>query len=85
MITLDQLRTADPRDIAEPLAYTVSALIRTARLALENETSGEDARHEAATVLGLAEELSHALGNSAEGLQRETKRGAWAVQPEAAA
>lgn len=34
MIALDQLCTADPRDFAEPLAYTVSALIRTASLAL---------------------------------------------------
>ncbi|SOC11246.1 hypothetical protein SAMN05877809_105240 [Rhodobacter sp. JA431] len=85
MITLDQLRTADPRDIAVPLAGTVSALICTARLALENETSGRDARHCAATVLELAEELSDLLDTGAEFLQRDAKRGLWAEKTEAAA
>lgn len=85
MITLDQLRTADPRDIAVPLAATIAALIRTARLALENETSGQDVRHSAATVLELAEELSDLLDTGAEFLQRDAKRGLWAEKIEATA
>ncbi|SIS81138.1 hypothetical protein [Phaeovulum vinaykumarii] len=60
MITLAQLRTADPRDLVDPLSYALPALIRTARLALESHPGNEEAAVSVALVLELAEGLSHA-------------------------
>lgn len=74
MITLHELRTANVSDMADQLAYTVHALIRTARLALENDTSGQDARWSVASVLELAEELMLPLGDGCEALERAAGR-----------
>lgn len=71
MITIKQLREADPRELADPLSYVVYALIRTARLALENETSGECAKACVASTLELAEALSIEMGNGCELLERD--------------
>lgn len=61
MITLDKLRNADPATLGNDLGYTCMAMVRTARLALENQTSGQPASEAAATVLELAEELMGAV------------------------
>lgn len=84
MITLQELTNGDGREAAGRAALTVSALIRTARLALENTTSGENPIHSAATVLDLAEAISEFLEGGVDGLQREAKRGPYA-ETEAAA
>ena len=81
MITIADLRATDPRDIADDLAFTVSALVTASRLTLENDGSGvSDVLRIAAasTVLELAEQLLGVLGDGASELQRETGRGLWA-------
>lgn len=71
----------DARDAADVLAYHVFSLLRVARLALENETSGEDLtlHREAnvANVLEIAEALMVTVHEGVEELARETKRGHW--------
>jgi len=52
-------------------------------MALDNETSGEDARCCSATVLELAETLAIEMGTGSELLEGETKRGIWAEPTEA--
>lgn len=79
MITLNELRTSAPEDTADKLAYVVHALIRTARFALENDTSGQDAGWAARVTLALAEELMMPLGEGCEGLARAAGRG-WACE-----
>lgn len=73
--------TGDAREAADGLAYHVCALLRVARLALENETSGEDVtlHREAnvAYVLEIAEALMTTVHEGVEELARETKRGHW--------
>ena len=85
MITVKQLREADPCDLAEPLSTVVHALIRTARLALENNTSGECALSCVAQTLELAEALAIEVGTGCELLEREACRGGWTNEPEATA
>lgn len=70
MITLAELRTASPEAMADNLAYVVHALIRSARLALENDSSGQDATWSACVTLELAEELMLPLGDGCEALGR---------------
>lgn len=70
MITLAELRTASPEAMADNLAYVVHALMRSARLALENDSSGQDATWSACVTLELAEELMLALGDGCEALGR---------------
>lgn len=77
MITPYELRTAAPEDTADKRAYVVHALIREARLARKNDTSGHDAGWSACVTLELAEELMMPLGEGCEGLARATGRG-WA-------
>mgnify|MGYP001766224458 CR=1 FL=1 len=80
MITLEELMNGDKREVAARAALTVGAMIRTARLALENDTSGEDSARSVATVLELAEAISEYLYEGADRLQHETKRGIYAPE-----
>ncbi|MCE6951692.1 hypothetical protein LAZ29_12215 [Cereibacter sphaeroides] len=78
MITLEQLRTGDPRDMTVGLSYMAEALIRTARHALENDGTADDARACAANTLEVAELLMELLMDGCEGLERSARRGPWA-------
>ena len=76
MITLADLRTAAPADLADALSYTVFALIRTCRIALENDTSGEANREaDVAAVLELTEAIASIVIDGTEALSREARRG----------
>lgn len=80
MITIEELRSADPRDLTGKLAFTASALVRASRLALENDGSGvSDVVRigDAGTVLEVAELLLGVLEEGACLLEREAKRGFW--------
>ncbi|MDF3906419.1 hypothetical protein [Paracoccus sp. AS002] len=72
------IKTDEPEIYAESLSYTVEALIATARLALDNETSGSDLRDRASYVveetLAVAQALMGVVSVGIEGLQREQRR-----------
>lgn len=79
LASLERLIKADEPEIyAESLSYTVEALIATARLALDNETSGSDLRDRASYVveetLAVAQALMGVVSVGIEGLQREQRR-----------
>ncbi|WP_181900582.1 hypothetical protein [Paracoccus thiocyanatus] len=62
LASLERLIKADePETYAESLSYTVEALIATARLALDNETSGSDLRDRTSYV--VEETLAVALSD----------------------
>ncbi|AGT08130.1 hypothetical protein [Paracoccus aminophilus] len=69
----------DTREAADGIARHVHAIIRVARMALENETSGDFQHREAyvADALEIAECLMDIVSDGVEGLARETKRGTW--------
>jgi hypothetical protein len=77
----DVIRTDAPQEWAAHLAYSVSSLIRVARLALENETSGLGTDAEKAGAVADALEVAEALNsiviNGTERLQMEVERGIW--------
>jgi hypothetical protein len=80
MIALADLRTAAPADLADSLSYTVFALVRICRIALENDTSGEANREaDVAAVLELTEAIASIVIDGTETLSREAKRGIWAA------
>ena len=56
--------------MASNLAYAVRALVRTARLAMENDTSGQDAKWSAVLTLEIAEELMSPLMEGCEALEK---------------
>lgn len=72
-------RTDAPEAWSQHVAYTVSSLIRTARLALENETSGlcrDDQKfHAVADTLEIAEALNSIVIDGTETLQRGLEPG----------
>lgn len=79
LASLERLIKADEPEIyAESLSYTVEALIATARLALDNETSGSDLRDRAIYVveetLAVAQALMGVVSVGIEDLQREQRR-----------
>lgn len=79
LASLERLIKADEPEIyAESLSYTVEALIATARLALDNETSGSDLRDRASYVveetLAVARALMGVVSVGIEDLQREQRR-----------
>ena len=79
LASLERLIKADEPEIyAESLSYTVEALIATARLALDNETSGSDLRDRASYVveetLAVAQALMGVVSVGIEDLQREQRR-----------
>ncbi|RYH08888.1 hypothetical protein [Tropicimonas sp. IMCC6043] len=85
MITLEQLRTADTRDIADELAYAIAALINTARMSLENESGGAGSEQrvaDAAATLEIALALTSACIDGCDMLQRDAKRGVWSDDAE---
>ncbi|WP_265502210.1 hypothetical protein [Paracoccus beibuensis] len=77
----DIIRTDEPMQWANHVAYAVGSLILTARLALENDSSGicnEDQKANAvADVLEIAEALNDVVIEGAEFLQRQTGHGIW--------
>ncbi|WP_312530419.1 hypothetical protein [Paracoccus sp. (in: a-proteobacteria)] len=79
----------DAREAADGIARHVHALLRVSRLALENETSGDELLHREAYVadtLEVAECLMAIVSEGVEELARETKRGTWRrIYEEAAA
>lgn len=81
MITVEELRKHDPRDLAHNLALTSWALVRTARLALENENATALEKNPVSICLQVAEELLGVLDEATDFLHRETKRGIWAEKP----
>lgn len=81
MITVEDLRKADPRDMANNLAMTSWALVRTARLALESEQATPLEKNPVSICLQVAEELLGVLEEATDFLHRETKRGIWAKNP----
>ncbi|MBT0781169.1 hypothetical protein [Paracoccus sp. pheM1] len=79
LASLERLIKADEPEIyAESLSYTVEALIATARLALDNETSGSELRDHASYVveetLAVAQALLGVVSVGIEDLQREQRR-----------
>lgn len=64
------IRSDAPEEYAESLAYTVEAMIATARLALDNENSGDELRDRAAYVveetLSVAQALMGIVGEGVE-------------------
>ncbi|KGJ11233.1 hypothetical protein EQ718_21610 (plasmid) [Paracoccus versutus] len=79
LASLERLIKADEPEIyAESLSHTVEALIATARLALDNETSGSDLRDRASYVveetLAVAQALMGVVSVGIEDLQREQRR-----------
>lgn len=87
MISVKDLCEKASPDNAVHLAYTVFAMIQTARLALENDNSGipDPMRLSSiAIVLEVAESFAGEMNDGAEHLEREAKRGIWATKGEAA-
>ncbi|WP_353428905.1 hypothetical protein [Paracoccus denitrificans] len=79
LASLERLIKADEPEIyAESLSYTVKALITTARLALNNETSGSELRDHASYVveetLAVAQALLGVVSVGIENLQHEQRR-----------
>jgi uncharacterized protein YlxW (UPF0749 family) len=73
------IRVDDPEKHMEDLSYTVEALIATARLALDNETSSSELRDRAAAVaeetLSVAQALMGIVGEGIELTMHRRKGG----------
>ena len=82
MITLQQLRRGDPKDLTWELGYAAEALVRSARLALENDGTAEDTKDAAAGTLRIAEILIDLMHEGCESLEAETKRGTYSSEGE---
>jgi len=77
--SLDRLITTDEPEIyAESLAYTVEALLVTARLALDNETAGSElcdrASHVVEETLSVAQALMRVVSAGIENTQLKQRR-----------
>lgn len=79
MITIKELTEADPRELASSLTLTISCLVRTARFALiyADENPAAKVAGPVETTLQVAEQLLDVLGESADFLERDAKRGTW--------
>lgn len=79
IIRTDDIQTAD--DWATHLTYTARAVIRTVRLALENDNAGfctdEYRTSAAADTLELAEAMLAIVTDGTERMSRDLKRGTW--------
>ncbi|WP_417272740.1 hypothetical protein [Celeribacter halophilus] len=73
MITIEQLRNEKPKDITVELAYTVTALIGTARRALDTHERDTNRDGDARVTLELAEQLASSLIDGCEMEKREAK------------
>ena len=73
MISLEQLRNEKPKDITVELAYTVTALIGTARRALDANEKDTNRDGDARVTLELAEQLANSLIDGCEMEKREAK------------
>lgn len=70
------IRCDDPAMHMEDLSYTVEALIATARLALDNETSGSELRGRAAAVVEETLSVAQALiGIVGDGIELARRKG----------
>ena len=78
MITAAMFEHLDPKQHANSFAYTISALALTARLALENETSGTAAEQvkvaAVATTLEVIEVLASVVIDGSEHLETRLRR-----------
>lgn len=75
MMTLKELTNEDPRAVAVTLAGLSWSMVHTARIALENQTSGQPVVDAACNVLEFAEELIGHVHEATELFEIETKRG----------
>ncbi|MGJ8530445.1 hypothetical protein [Maritalea sp.] len=79
MITVQDLQTKKPEEMTDNLVFAVSALIKTARLALENDNAKMSPNSPDAcavsVTLSIAETLADVLGEGCEILEREVSRG----------
>lgn len=79
LTTLEQIiKTDEPEIYADSLAYTVEALVVTARLALDNETAGSElcdrAVHVVEETLSVAQALMRVVSASIEKAQLNQRR-----------
>ena len=78
----DHFQTDAPERWSQHVAYTVGSLIRTARLALENDTSGmcgdNEKFHAVADTLEIAEALNSIVINGTEKLEIASQKEAQA-------
>lgn len=78
MIDRDTFKHIDAGQNCSLFAYTVNGLVHTARLALENETSGgtlEQRQSSAAIVLDVVEAMMAVVIDGSEMMERELGRG----------
>lgn len=79
MFDLDELiRTDAPEDWSAHLSYLISSMVKTARLAMENDNSGvspEERMNVAANTLEAAEVLLGIATDGCELMQRKTGHG----------
>mgnify|MGYP005990829965 CR=1 FL=1 len=71
MITVQDLKTKTPDEMTDNLAFAVTALIKTTRLALENDSPHSPDAYAVSVTLGIAESLAEVLGEGCEILERK--------------
>ena len=84
-INLDQIINAEsPENWAYHCSYMIEFLLKTAHLALENETSGmfndEEVKHMTANTIEVALALLVVVNEGAEKMERKHNHGVWRAE-----
>jgi hypothetical protein len=74
MIRSEDLRKGEPRELIEPLAYSVLCLVKTCRLALDGATADDDGVGPVRVSLEVTEALSGILVDCVEDVLRDLCR-----------
>lgn len=85
MIDRDVFKLLTPEDHCVNFAYTVSALAKVGRLALENDAGGTGAEHKDAAVavlLDVIETMMAVVIDGGEGFEKALRRGIYAPKRE---